>query len=195
METIAIFASGNGTNAEALVHYLTNIDDISVALIATDNPHAGVLQRAERLGVRSLVFQRKEMANVAFAEQLREQYQVTAIVLAGFLGLVPESLLRAFPRRILNIHPGLLPDYGGKGMYGDRVHECVLKEHCKVSGITIHLIDGEYDRGSTLCEVRLAVHPNDTVDTLAERIHRLEHTYYPIVVADYLTRPDLPLLG
>lgn len=80
-------------------------------------------------------------------------------------------------------------------MYGDRVHECVLKEHCKVSGITIHLIDGEYDRGSTLCEVRLAVHPNDTVNTLAERIHRLEHTYYPIVVADYLTRPDLPLLG
>ena len=195
METIAIFASGNGTNAEALVHYLAHIDDISVALIATDNPHAGVLKRAERLGIPSLTFQRKEMREPAFAKQLREQYQVTAIVLAGFLGLVPESLLRAFPRRILNIHPGLLPDYGGKGMYGDRVHERVLEEHCKVSGITIHLIDGEYDRGSTLCEVRLAVHPDDTVDTLAERIHRLEHTYYPIVVADYLTRPDLPLLA
>lgn len=195
METIAIFASGNGTNAEALVHYLAHIDDISVALIATDNPHAGVLKRAERLDIPSLVFQRKEMQEPAFAKQLREQYQVTAIVLAGFLGLVPESLLCAFPQRILNIHPGLLPDYGGKGMYGDRVHERVLKEHCSVSGITIHLIDERFDRGSTLCEVRLAVYPDDTVDTLAERIHRLEHTYYPVVVADYLTRPDLPPLA
>lgn len=195
METIAIFASGNGTNAEALVHYLAHVDDISVALIATDNPHAGVLKRAERLGIPSLTFQRKEMRESAFAKQLREQYQVTAIVLAGFLGLVPESLLLAFPLRILNIHPGLLPDYGGKGMYGDRVHKRVLEEHCSVSGITIHLIDERFDRGSTLCEVRLAVHPDDTVDTLAERIHRLEHTYYPVVVADYLTRPDLPLLA
>ena len=194
METIAIFASGNGTNAEALVHYLAHVDDISVALIATDNPHAGVLKRAERLGIPSLTFQRKEMRESAFAKQLREQYQVTAIVLAGFLGLVPESLLCAFPQRILNIHPGLLPDYGGKGMYGDRVHERVLEEHCSVSGITIHLIDERFDRGSTLCEVRLAVYPDDTVDTLAERIHRLEHTYYPVVVADYLTRPDLPPL-
>lgn len=194
METIAIFASGNGTNAEALVHYLAHIDDISVALIATDNPHAGVLNRAERLGIPSLTFHRKEMRESAFAKQLREQYQVTAIVLAGFLGLVPESLLHAFPQRILNIHPGLLPDYGGKGMYGDRVHERVLEEHCSMSGITIHLIDERFDRGSTLCEVRLAVQPDDTVETLAERIHRLEHTYYPVVVADYLTRPDLPLL-
>ena len=194
METIAIFASGNGTNAEALVHYLAHIDDISVALIATDNPHAGVLKRAERLGIPSLTFQRKEMRDPAFAKQLREQYRVTAIVLAGFLGLVPESLLRTFPQRILNIHPGLLPDYGGKGMYGDRVHERVLEDHCSVSGITIHLIDDQFDRGSTLCEVRLAVHPDDTVDTLAERIHRLEHTYYPVVVADYLTRPDLQRL-
>lgn len=194
METIAIFASGNGTNAEALVHYLAHVDDISVALIATDNPHAGVLKRAERLDIPSLVFQRKEMQEPAFAKQLREQYQVTAIVLAGFLGLVPESLLHAFPQRILNIHPGLLPDYGGKGMYGDRVHERVLEEHCSVSGITIHLIDERFDRGSTLCEVRLAVYPDDTVDTLAERIHRLEHTYFPVVVADYLTRPDLPPL-
>ena len=194
METIAIFASGNGTNAEALVHYLAHVDDISVALIATDNPHAGVLKRAERLDIPSLTFQRKEMQEPAFAKQLREQYQVTAIVLAGFLGLVPESLLHAFPQRILNIHPGLLPDYGGKGMYGDRVHERVLEEHCSVSGITIHLIDERFDRGSTLCEVRLAVYPDDTVDTLAERIHRLEHTYYPVVVADYLTRPDLPPL-
>ena len=185
METIAIFASGNGTNAEALVHYLAHINDISVALIATDNPHAGVLKRAERLGIPSLIFQRKEMRDPAFAKQLREKYRVTAIVLAGFLGLVPESLLQAFPQRILNIHPGLLPDYGGKGMYGDRVHERVLEEHCSVSGITIHLIDDQFDRGSTLCEVRLA---------LAERIHRLEHTYYPMVVADYLTRPDLPPL-
>lgn len=194
METIAIFASGNGTNAEALVHYLAHIDDISVALIATDNPHAGVLKRAERLGIPSLTFQRKEMREPAFAKQLQEQYQVTAIVLAGFLGLVPESLLRAFPQRILNIHPGLLPDYGGKGMYGDRVHERVLEEHCAMSGITIHLIDEQFDRGSTLCEVRLTVHLDDTVETLAERIHRLEHTYYPVVVADYLTRPDLPPL-
>ena len=194
METIAIFASGNGTNAEALVHYLAHIDDISVALIATDNPHARVLKRAERLGIPSLTFQRKEMRESAFAKQLREQYRVTAIVLAGFLGLVPESLLRTFPQRILNIHPGLLPDYGGKGMYGDRVHERVLEDHCSVSGITIHLIDDQFDRGSTLCEVRLAVYPDDTVDTLAERIHRLEHTYYPVVVADYLTRPDLPPL-
>ena len=195
METIAIFASGNGTNAEALVHYLAHIDDISVALIATDNPHAGVLKRAERLDIPSLTFQRKEMQEPAFAKQLREQYQVTAIVLAGFLGLVPESLLQAYPRRILNIHPGLLPDYGGKGMYGDRIHERVLEEHCSVSGITIHLIDERFDRGSTLCEVRLAVYPDDTVGTLAERIHRLEHTYYPVVVADYLTRPDLPPLA
>lgn len=194
METIAIFASGNGTNAEALVHYLADISEISIALIATDNPQAGVLKRAHQLGVPHLVFQRREMSTTSFVSRLREEYHVTAIVLAGFLGLVPEHLLEAFPRRIINIHPGLLPHFGGKGMYGDRVHQRVLEEHSPVSGITIHLIDGEYDRGSTLCEVRLAVHPDDTADSLAERIHRLEHTYYPVVVADYLTRPDLPPL-
>ena len=155
METIAIFASGNGTNAEEIVRYLAHQTNIRVALIATDNPQAGVLARA------------------------------------GFLGLIPELMLEAFPRRIINIHPGLLPAFGGKGMYGDRVHQRVLDERCRVSGITIHLIDGEYDRGSTLCEVRLSVYPSDTVETLAERIHRLEHAYYPVVVSESLPTPIL----
>ena len=191
METIAIFASGNGTNAEEIVRYLAHQTNIRVALIATDNPQAGVLARAERLRIPQIVFARRELSEKAFVERLRQEYHVTSIVLAGFLGLIPELMLEAFPRRIINIHPGLLPAFGGKGMYGDRVHQRVLDERCRVSGITIHLIDGEYDRGSTLCEVRLSVYPSDTVETLAERIHRLEHAYYPVVVSEYLSRPDL----
>lgn len=189
METIAIFASGNGTNAESIVRYLQDHhSSIRVGLIATDNPQAGVIARASRLGVSVWCFERKDLRDPAIGLKTLQEHRIDYIILAGYLGLIPETLLSAYPSRILNIHPGLLPDFGGKGMYGDRVHQTVLDTHQTESGITIHLIDQEYDRGHTLCEVRLRVLPDDSVETLATHIHRLEHFYYPRVIEEYIGR-------
>lgn len=188
MIRIAILASGNGSNAENLILQQPS-DLLQYPLIITDNAQAGVLQRAERLGVATHVFSRADFREGTAVLQLLQDEKIDAIVLAGFLSRIPQNIIEHYPSRIINIHPALLPRFGGKGMYGHFVHEAVLAAGDVVSGITIHYVDAEYDHGSTLCQATCPVYPSvDTPDSLAERIHHLEHLYYPVAVRQMVQR-------
>jgi len=185
MKNIVIFASGNGTNAQCIAEHFKSREDVRIPLILCNKKDAYVFERARRLGIAARYFSREEFHSEAFVEELR-QIPADLIVLAGFLWLVPEKMVKAFPKRIVNIHPALLPKYGGKGMYGDRVHEAVIAAKEKQSGITIHLIDEEYDKGKTLFQAACPVTADDTPDSLAQKIHRLEHRHFPEVIDQYL---------
>ncbi|MGP1408872.1 MAG: phosphoribosylglycinamide formyltransferase [Porphyromonas endodontalis] len=188
MIRIAILASGNGSNAENLILQQPS-ELLQYPLIITDNAQAGVLQRAERLGVATHVFSRADFREGTAVLQLLQDEKIDAIVLAGFLSRIPQNIIEHYPSRIINIHPALLPRFGGKGMYGHFVHEAVLAAGEVVSGITIHYVDAEYDHGSTLCQATCPVYPSvDTPDSLAERIHHLEHLYYPVAVRQMIQR-------
>ncbi|WP_449033536.1 phosphoribosylglycinamide formyltransferase [Porphyromonas sp.] len=188
MIRIAILASGNGSNAENLILQQPS-ELVQYPLIITDNAQAGVLQRAQRLGVATHVFSRADFRNGSAVLQLLQDEKIDAIVLAGFLSRIPQNIVEHYPSRIINIHPALLPRFGGKGMYGHFVHEAVLAAGEEVSGITIHYVDAEYDHGSTLCQATCPVYPSvDTPDSLAERIHHLEHLYYPVAVRQMVQR-------
>ena len=188
MIRIAILASGNGSNAENLILQQPS-ELLQYPLIITDNAQAGVLQRAERLGVATHVFSRADFREGTAVLQLLQDEKIDAIVLAGFLSRIPQNIVEHYPSRIINIHPALLPRFGGKGMYGHFVHEAVLAAGEVVSGITIHYVDAEYDHGSTLCQATCPVYPSvDTPDSLAERIHHLEHLYYPVAVRQMIQR-------
>ncbi len=188
MIRIAILASGNGSNAENLILQQPS-DLLQYPLIITDNAQAGVLQRAERLGVATHVFSRADFREGTAVLQLLQDEKIDAIVLAGFLSRIPQNIVEHYPSRIINIHPALLPRFGGKGMYGHFVHEAVLAAGEVVSGITIHYVDAEYDHGSTLCQATCPVYPSvDTPDSLADRIHHLEHLYYPVAVRQMVQR-------
>lgn len=188
MIRIAILASGNGSNAENLILQQPS-ELLQYPLIITDNAQAGVLQRAERLGVATHVFRRTDFRESTAVLQLLQDEKIDAIVLAGFLSRIPQNIVEHYPSRIINIHPALLPRFGGKGMYGHFVHEAVLAAGEVVSGITIHYVDAEYDHGSTLCQATCPVYPSvDTPDSLAERIHHLEHLYYPVAVRQMVQR-------
>lgn len=179
---LAILGSGNGTNAQQISEYFADRDDVKVVCIIYNKKDAYIAQRAKNLGIESHYFGRNDFyVSNAVLDYLHEK-QADWIILAGFLWLVPESMLQAFPNRIINIHPALLPLYGGKGMYGHRVHEAVVANHEKESGITIHIVDNNYDRGTTLFQARCTVTPDDTPDTLAEKIHLLEKEHFPRVI-------------
>jgi len=179
---LAIFASGSGSNAENLYKYFHGHPGIEIALIASNNPNAFVLERARKLKVEELVFNRSDLQDQdAFIHTL-EAHRIDGIVLAGFLLLVPEYLVQAFPDRILNIHPALLPAYGGKGMYGHHVHEAVISNGEKESGISIHLVNERYDDGNILAQYRCPILPADSPEDLASRIHELEYRYFPLEV-------------
>ena len=180
---LAILASGNGSNAEAIVDHFKNHDSIRVAVILTNKDRAGVIERAARLHIPCWVFSKEQMEEGRLIH-IMEEYGVSFVVLAGFLLKIPSYLIEAFPDRVVNIHPALLPKYGGKGMYGLRVHEAVIAAGEKESGITIHLVNEEYDKGRILFQAKCPVLPNDTADTLAARIHELEHANYPRVIEE-----------
>ena len=182
---IAIFASGSGTNAEQLVNHFSQVDGINTSLILSNKPEAYVLERARKLRVPALTFSKTEFTTPTFLKVL-ESHRIDYIVLAGFLWKIPEYLIRAFEDRIINIHPSLLPKYGGKGMYGSYVHEAVIAQKEKTSGITIHLVNEKYDDGRILFQARCDISADDTPDTLASRIHALEHQYFPQIVEDYI---------
>lgn len=182
MNNIAIFASGAGSNAENLIHYFSGNSNIQVRLILTNRKEAGVIQRAQRLGVEVIVFDRDTFYNSREILNKLQAAQIDYLVLAGFLWLVPSYLLEAYPQRIVNIHPALLPLYGGKGMYGDRVHEAVVAAHESESGITIHHVNEHYDSGCIIAQYRVAVTPTDTPHEVAQKVHALEYQYYPQVV-------------
>jgi len=177
MTRIAILASGSGTNAQKLVEHFHPSSKTEVVVICCDNPKAGVVQRAWDLNVPSFLFNDRQLKDGSLLRELKG-LRVDLVVLAGFLRLIPPEFVRAFPDRIINIHPALLPNYGGKGMYGHHVHEAVLAGKERESGITVHYVNERYDEGEHLLQVRCPVLPNDTPDSLAERIHALEHQHY-----------------
>jgi phosphoribosylglycinamide formyltransferase-1 len=182
MKRLAIFASGAGSNAENLIRHFENHADIRIGLVLSNCPTAPVLQRAGKLGVDTCVFGKTDFYHSDAVLRKLQEYHIDYIVLAGFLWLVPGNLLAAFPHRIINIHPALLPKYGGKGMYGMHVHRAVIANADKETGITIHRIDAEYDRGEILFQARCAVLPHDTPESIAARVHELEYRYFPGIV-------------
>ncbi len=184
---IAILASGSGTNAQRLIEYFKDHALAEVVLIGCDQPEAGVLERAWDLGVLSYLFNGTQLREGTVLKELRS-LQIDVIVLAGFLRLIPVEMVRAFEGRIVNIHPALLPKYGGKGMYGSNVHKAVIGSGDKISGITIHLVNELYDEGEHLLQVECAVREGDTPEMLAARIHELEHAHFPIAVERLIER-------
>ncbi len=188
MTNIGIFASGSGTNAEKIIAHFADSNVGRVVLLASDNPAAGALQRAERLGVPTAVFSRTEFAEGEAPLAALRAAGVDYLVLAGFLRLVPAPILEAYGGRIVNIHPSLLPAYGGRGMYGARVHEAVLAAGERQSGITIHRVNERYDEGDILAQFTCPVLPDDTPETLAARIHALEHEHFPKTIEKDIQR-------
>ena len=187
---LAIFASGSGTNAENIIRYFQAGGLAEVALVVINRRAAFAGERARRLGI-PVVYQPKECwVDGLGVLRLMREYGVDLIVLAGFLAHIPPALIRAFPRRIINIHPSLLPRHGGLGMYGSRVHESVLAEGDKESGITIHFVNDEYDAGAIILQAHCPVLPGDTPDTLAHRVHQLEYAYFPKVVEETVRAMD-----
>jgi formyltetrahydrofolate-dependent phosphoribosylglycinamide formyltransferase len=185
---LAIFASGAGSNAQKIIDFFRNSGKVKVALIACNNPAAGVLDIAARENIPALIIEKEKFfRGNAYIEELKEK-QISFIVLAGFLWKLPSLLINAYSGRIINIHPALLPNYGGKGMYGNNVHQAVLAAHEKESGITIHYVDEHYDNGDIIFQAKCPVLPGDTADTLAERIHGLEHEHYPRVIGEVIGR-------
>ena len=189
-KNIAIFASGSGTNAENIIRHFQGNKDVNVALVVSNKPDAYVLVRAANLHVPSLTLTREEFARGEELARLMKEQGIDFIVLAGFLLRVPEALIEAYPGRIVNIHPALLPKYGGKGMYGDRVHRAVVEAGERESGITIHLIDEQYDRGTTVFQAKCPVLPGDTPDDVARKVHALEYAHYPEVIGQLLADLD-----
>jgi len=187
MPRIAIFASGNGSNAQRIVEYFSGHPSISISLILSNNPAAYVLRRAEALGVRAIVFDRPAFYGTDRIPGLLFENNIDFLVLAGFLWLIPSNILSAYPGKIINIHPALLPKYGGKGMYGMKVHEAVIEAGDPESGITIHCVDEQYDEGKIIFQARCPVSTHDTPEMLAEKVHQLEYRYFPEVIEKIVT--------
>jgi phosphoribosylglycinamide formyltransferase 1 len=188
MRNIAIFASGSGSNAENIIRYFLNHPTIRIDSVWSNRKNAFALERARNLGVEAVYFTREELQNEEKLASDLEARGIELIVLAGFLWLIPPHLIRKF--NIVNIHPALLPSYGGKGMYGSFVHRAVIENREKESGITIHLVNEVYDSGETLLQERCPVLPDDTPETLAARIHELEYEYFPKAIEDFMLREN-----
>jgi phosphoribosylglycinamide formyltransferase-1 len=186
MKRIAIFASGSGTNAENIINYFQERNDASVVQVLTNNPHAKVLDRAKRLKISAFSFNKTALNRSNDVLNLLQATEVDFIVLAGFLWKFPEHILAAFPNKVINIHPALLPKYGGKGMYGAHVHTAVVANKEKESGITIHFVNENYDEGAIIFQAKTAVTESDTAETLAQKIHQLEYKHFPEVIAQVL---------
>ena len=190
LKKIAIFASGSGTNAENIVKYFNQGNLARVAVILTNNKNAFVIDRAAQLNVACRVFNREILYKTDEIPELLKRMNIDLIVLAGFLWLVPDNLLKTFPGKIVNIHPALLPKYGGKGMYGHVVHDAVLKSGDRESGITIHYVNENYDDGKVILQAKCEVNPNWSANELAEKIHELEYFHYPRVIEKILLNTD-----
>ncbi len=181
---IALFASGSGTNVENIANYFNGKTTAKPVCVLCNKPDAFVLERAKRLNLDSMTFNRDEFNDGKKIMEYLSKHDIDFIVLAGFLWLVPEYLINKYPGRIVNIHPALLPKFGGKGMYGMHVHEAVKQSGENETGITIHLIDGNYDKGNTVFQAKVAVEPTDLPDDIANKVHKLEYEYYPKVIEE-----------
>ncbi len=183
---LAIFASGKGSNAEKIIQYFDNEQLVKVSMIVCNNPEAGVLDIAKHHNIKTLVIDKKTFAQTEEYVQLLKNEGITHIILAGFLWKVPETMINGYRNKILNIHPALLPNFGGKGMYGDKVHEAVIASGQKETGITIHLVDEHYDNGTTVFQASVPIEDSDTESSIAQKVHSLEHLHYPRVIAEWL---------
>ena len=190
MKKIAILASGSGSNAENIANYFKGSDYAQVSFIIANNPQAYVLERAKKLGIEAAVVSKAEFMEADGVIAMLRERDIDFVVLAGFLLLVPQKLIAAYPGRIVNIHPALLPKHGGKGMYGDRVHKAVVECGDTESGITIHLIDEQYDKGTTFFQAKCPVLPTDTPDDVAAKVHALEYEHFPHVIEEILHTLD-----
>lgn len=179
---IAIFVSGSGTNCENLIRYFAGSDSVNCALVVSNKPDAPALEKAQRLGVTTQVVTKAELNDEAVMMPLLQKYDIGFIVLAGFLPLIPDFLVEAYPRRIVNIHPSLLPKYGGKGMWGHHVHEAVKAAGETETGMTVHWVTPVCDGGDIIVQYKVALSPADTVDDIAEKEHQLEMAYFPKVI-------------
>ena len=187
MKNIAIFASGNGSNAETIIRYFENRSDVRVALILSNNKNAKVLDRASVFNIEAVTFSKDEFYKSVEILKILKQHKITLIVLAGFLWLIPDFLLNEFPDRIINIHPALLPMFGGKGMFGMHVHTSVINNGESMSGITIHFVNEVYDEGKIIYQATCPVEPGETPETLAQKIHVLEHKFFPETIDKVLS--------
>lgn len=186
MKRVAIFASGSGSNAENIIRYFSNHSDVEISIVLTNNPKAYVIDRCATLGVPCKHFSKKQFTHDHDILNLLLELHIDVVVLAGFLWLVPAHILRAFPNRVVNIHPALLPGYGGKGMYGDKVHQAVLAAGEQESGITVHYVNEHYDKGTIIIQAHCPVKNDDDHHALAQRIHALEYLYFPVALQQVL---------
>lgn len=185
---IAVFASGSGTNAQNIFEYFAHNEWIVVDSLWSNNEQAFALERAKRFGIETFVFNREQLINTTFVVDELKKRNVDLIVLAGFLWLIPPSLIEAF--KIINIHPALLPKYGGKGMYGMKVHETVVENREKESGITIHFVNEKYDEGAIVFQAKCEVSEKDSAEDVANKVHQLEYKYFPVIIEEVLN--DIP---
>lgn len=179
---IAIFASGSGSNVQRIAEFFDGKGLLEISAIYCNNPGAYVLERAKTAGIPSVLFNRNDFYNSSFILNDLKSRNIDWIILAGFLWLIPESILKVYPQRVINIHPALLPAYGGKGMFGMKVHKSVIAAGEKQSGITIHHVNELYDEGDIIFQATCQIQPGDTPEMLAAKIHELEYEYFPVVI-------------
>jgi phosphoribosylglycinamide formyltransferase-1 len=192
MIKLAVFASGSGSNAQRIAEYFANHPSVSVDIILTNNKNAFVIERAKSLNIPYTIFNRVDFYETDKVLNELKERQTDLIILAGFLWLVPTRIIQAYNGRILNIHPALLPKYGGKGMYGEFVHRAVITNKEKCSGITIHYVNEHYDQGDIIFQAQCIVEANDTSDSLAVKVHSLEYEHFPRVIEEVINKLQIP---
>jgi phosphoribosylglycinamide formyltransferase-1 len=185
--SIAIFASGAGSNAQKIIDHFKKSSQVKIVLIVCNNPKAGVLQIAQKENIPFLLLEKNKFEQDGYVIEM-DKYKIDLIVLAGFLWKIPSLLIQSYQNKIINIHPALLPKFGGKGMYGNKVHEAVINSKEKESGITIHYVDEIYDHGKIFFQAECDVEENETPESLAKKIHGLEHKYYPRVIEGIINK-------
>lgn len=190
MKRIAIFASGSGSNAQRIMEHFKRNKEMEVALVLCNKPDAYVLQRADNFEVPTHVFTKEELLHTNSIDNLLKNLEIDILVLAGFMWLLPERFIQNYPKRIINIHPALLPKHGGAGMYGRKVHESVLKSKDSETGITIHYVNENFDEGEIIYQSKCTVEKNDDLEKLAYKVHQLEHIHYPKIIEDLLKKLD-----
>ncbi|HMM01673.1 MAG: phosphoribosylglycinamide formyltransferase [Dysgonomonas sp.] len=191
MTKIAIFASGSGSNAENIIKYFANNEGVNIKLIVSNKEDAYVHQRAKNLGIESVTYSASDFYHTDKVLECLLQKEIDFIVLAGFLLKIPENLLRAYPNKIINIHPALLPKFGGKGMYGDNVHKAVVESGETESGITIHYVNENYDEGTIIFQAKCPVSATDSYEDVAKKVHALEYTYFPVIIDKLLNKHQI----
>ena len=188
-QKIILFASGNGTNAENICHFFERVPKVEIAGVYTNNPKAGVITRLQPLKLQVEVFDRNAFQDGSLLSQIQNK-QPTLIVLAGFLWKIGQDWVQAFPGKIINIHPALLPKYGGKGMYGQYVHQAVKDNRETETGITIHYVNEAYDQGAIIFQKKVSLHPDDSTEEIAAMVHQLEYAHFPKVIYSLLNKDN-----